>query len=294
MEATGEYSIGAVVEGAIAPSTSFCMGYPDPGASGGAYVSTLKLSLGLVAAHGLDDATAEIVAFDRAEADDAYLGQVNLIAATSFTGLNGAVWGHDLARANAIALGALAPLFSQPQAKGSPLPVFSLDPLLDATRRLFGTRTQRCFPPMPGVHVVSALKKMACHGGTWVWAALALAIAADRARDASLFVEDAGTFGDASTPPTTVDCFLRETEGRLAKAVVLCGENQGVIYRSLFLGCRKAFVPSGYVGTALACAPYITLARSAVPPGRPASALAGMSITDWERTLGLPPLTDLA
>jgi len=89
----GEYDIGAVAEGAVAPSTSFCMGYPDPGASGGAYISTLKLSLGVVEAQGLDDATAQIVAFDRAEVDDAYLGQVNLISATSFTGLR-----HDRAQ----------------------------------------------------------------------------------------------------------------------------------------------------------------------------------------------------
>jgi histidine decarboxylase len=58
-------SLPDVVNGAVGPSAGYCMGYLNPGASGYGYISTLKLSTGLVNVSGLDPGTEGIVPDDR-------------------------------------------------------------------------------------------------------------------------------------------------------------------------------------------------------------------------------------
>lgn len=56
-----DMSLKDVVDGAIGPSPKYCMGYLNPGSSGLGYISTLKLSTGLVNVAGLDPGTEGIV-----------------------------------------------------------------------------------------------------------------------------------------------------------------------------------------------------------------------------------------
>jgi hypothetical protein len=86
-----------VVDGAVGPFDDYCGGYGNPGSSGVGYVSVLKLSTGMVL-KAMDSVLEGIVSYDRAEKNDAYAGQINMIAASSFNGINGAVWGYHLAR----------------------------------------------------------------------------------------------------------------------------------------------------------------------------------------------------
>ena len=90
-------TLDEVVNGAIGPFDDYCDGYGNPGASGLGYISVLKLSTGTVVKN-LDTVLESIVSYDRAEKNDAYAGQINMLAASSFNGINGAVWGYDLAR----------------------------------------------------------------------------------------------------------------------------------------------------------------------------------------------------
>jgi len=95
---------------AISPFENYCDGYGCPGAKGNGYVSTLKVSAGTV--EKTDDLLLDgIVAYDRAEATDAYIGQINMITASSFCGIAGQVWGYDLAIADEIKSGEHNPLF---------------------------------------------------------------------------------------------------------------------------------------------------------------------------------------
>ena len=96
-------SLSDVVTGAVSPFDPYCMGYLNPGASGFGYISTLKLSTGIVSTAGLDTGTEGIVSYDRCEKNDAYIGQINMLTASSFCGVNGAVWGYHLAIADEIA-----------------------------------------------------------------------------------------------------------------------------------------------------------------------------------------------
>jgi histidine decarboxylase len=171
---------------------------------------------------------------------------------------------------------------------GVDIPVYSVEPLLDAAYRLFGSQSQRRFNPLPGAMVVCANKswtKRAPAGkSTKVWCAIALAIAQDRSRDANLFIED------ASDSHTTGEKSLDELVQNIAKSIVRCGEDQGVLYREIFVGHKSVDIDDGIVGCALTCAPYVTLAKNAIPAGKPASAILGMTISEWERELDLKPL----
>lgn len=308
-----------VVDGAVWPFGRWCMGYMNPGASGYGYLSTMKLSVDKVGVAGLDPGTEGIVSYDRCEKDDAYIGQINMLTASSFCGLNGALWGYHLARAEAIAEGSLKPMFTYPgpgdpgKLPGQdPVPVYPVAPLLDATVRLFGRMDRshqgeidrRRFPPLPGAHVICANKDASVRGPAWVWSAIAVAIARDRDRDANLFIEDAGSIpanvisdgdGAARLIPNRagVEAYLQDTLHAVAKSIVLCGQDQNVVYREIFTGAKFIYAGPQEWGCALTCAPYVLLAGDAVPEGWQAHDLLTKTITEWEEKLELPPLPPL-
>lgn len=272
-----------VVSNAIGPFPDHCMGYGNPPASGFGYVATLKLSTGQVVAD-MDEGLEGIVSYDRCEANDAYIGQINMLTASSFCGLNGVVWGYDVARADGLADGSVKPLMELERHDGAMVPVMPVEPLLDAAYRLFGRATQRRFNPLPGSMVVCANKSATSRGPTRVWCALALAIAEDRTRDANLFIEDASDTASTGAAP------LRDLERNIVLSILRCGRDQGVLYRTIFVGHKELEVGPDAVGCALTCAPYVTLAQQAVPPGRSPAVLTEMTISEWERALGLAPL----
>lgn len=276
-----------IVNGAVGGFPDKCAGYLNPGASGAGYIATLTLSVGSVKAD-MDIGLEGIVSYDRCETDDAYIGQINMLTASSFCGLNGAVWGYDIARANNLTASTLSTLRRH---DGKEIPVYSALPLLDAAYRLFGSKTTRRFNPLPGAMMICANKSWTMRappGGTKVWCAIALAIAEDRTQDANLFIED------ASDTVTTGSRSLDELVQNIAKSILRCGADQGVLYREIFVGHKSIDVGEGMVGCALTCAPYVTLPQSAIPLGKPASVLMEMTIEDWERELQLSALVPYA
>jgi histidine decarboxylase len=270
--------LSAVVDGAVGPFDRYCDGYGNPGPSGIGYVSVLTLSTGIVA-KAMDSVLEGIVSYDRAEKNDAYIGQINMLTASSFNGLNGAVWGYDLARHEGLDDGSVQPLMSQLRHDGEQIPVYPVAPLLEAGERLFGTAEDRRFPLLPGAHVVCATKEVTTTGPTSVWSAIALAIAEDREHDSSLFVEDVGQDLPASSERER-EQILQERMANIAESVVLCGADQNVKYKEIFVGFKSQWIPEGHVGCALVAAPYCVLARDAVPS--PPSELLDTSLSEWE------------
>ena len=193
------YNPAAVINDAVGPSKEFCMGYMNPAPGGSGYISTMKLSVGVVDVKNLDDITEEIVSYDRCEKNDAYIGQINMLTASSFCGLNGALWGHDLAVDDRIASGEHKPMYMQQQPDGPAIPVYNCQPLLDAAEKLYGRVGQRRFPPMPGAHVICANKDVTARGPIWVWCSIGIAMLKDRSSGACLFIEDANTYGGKDT-----------------------------------------------------------------------------------------------
>ena len=275
-----------VVRGAVGPFDLHCDGYSNPGASGVGYVSVLKLETGKVR-KDMDDVLEGIVSYDRAETLGTYVGQINMITASSFNGINGAVWGYHLAKSDSIADGSLKPLFMKKRSDGVEIPVYSVEPLLDAGRRLFGTNEKRRFPLLPGAHVICDTKSCTAKGPTSVWSAIALAIAEDRERDSNLFIEDCGDSIPAESEEAR-RAYLDRLMHNIATSIVRCGDDSNVKYKEIFVGYKTEWVPKGYVGCALVCAPYVVLAKKAIPAGGTAEGLLGMTISEWEKALGLP------
>lgn len=285
-----KYDASKVISQAVGPGKQFCMGYMTPG-GGESYISTLKLSVGVVDVKDLDGVTEEIVSYDRCEKNDAYLGQVNLMKSSLFCGQNGAIWGFDLAMHNDIAKRKEMPIYMQAQPTGSDVPVYNIRPLLETTERLFGRENERRFPVMPGAFVPSSKRKAVAFGPIWVWSVIGLAILKDRSKGACLFVEDAGTYGDDSTTEGEAIGYLEGVLRKVTNSIVLCGADQDVVYDRIYVGYKYTFVEPHQVGCALACAPSIYLAKDAVPEGMKPADLCTMTISDWEEKLKLEELT---
>lgn len=279
---------------AIGPFEDFCDGYGRPGAQGLGYVCVLKVATATV--EKSDDALLDgIVALDRAEAAQAYLGQINMETASSFCGIAGHVWGHDLAVAEPIAAGRQTPLFNIVQHDGSELPIFDGQPLLDAGQALFGTAQRRRFPPAPGAHVICANKSVTAyrprHGppdpargqAYGAWCCLALSIARDRQVAADLFMEDAGLWA-GSDSEAELGAWLAGHRRRVAQSIVACGRGQGLLFERTYLCSAHVLIPPGHLGIALAVAPYLVLARKAVPGGD-FHWLSELTLSEWERAL---------
>ncbi len=274
-----------VVNGAVGPFDSYCDGYGNPGSSGLGYISVLKLETGKVRAD-MDKVLEGIVSYDRAETLGTYVGQINMITASSFNGLNGAVWGYHIAKEESIANGSLKPLFMKKRGDGMKIPVYSVEPLLDAGKRLFGTNSVRRFPILPGAHVKCAVKSNTVKGPNSIWCAIALAIAEDREKDSNLFIEDAGDSIPAESGEAR-RAYLDRLMENIAESVVRCGDDSDVKYRAIFVGYKTQWIPEGYVGCALTCAPYVVLAKDAVPPGGTPDKLLDMTLVEWEKAVGL-------
>jgi histidine decarboxylase len=274
-----------IVNGALGPFDAYCDGYGNPGASGLGYISVLKLETGNVAME-TDNVLEGIVSYDSAESTGTYVGQINMIAASSFSGLNGAVWGYHLATADCISDGSLESLSLHRRSDGRAIPVYPVEPLLDACKRLFGTREKRRFPLLPGAHVACAVKSTTARGPASVWCAIALAIAEDPGENADLFIEDCGVSREPEDEVTRTEGLNRLIEN-IALSIIRCGDNSNVKYKEIFVGYKTEWIPEGSAGCALTCAPYIVLARNAVPARARAERLLSMSLTEWERAVGL-------
>ncbi len=295
-----QYDPKYIVNSAVGSEKDFCMGYLNPSPSGNGYITTIKLSVGLVnipqstiGGVPLDQGTAGIVSYDRCECNDAYIGAINMVTASSFSGLNGAIWGYDLAHAENLR-GVL--LYNQPWPDGSETPVYSIHPLLDTTLRLFGIDSQRRFNPLPGSMVVCANKNATNDPSSqpcgWAWSFIALSILEDRNSGSNLFIEDCG-FIEGNPPYSEVKKTMDETLHKVTECAVLCGVDQDIKYKETFIGYKLVKFGDNQVGCALACAPYVTLARNAITAGKNPSDLTDMTISEWEQSLGLEPLPQI-
>jgi len=280
---------------AIGPFKKYCDGYGCPGAEGNGYVSVLKVSTGVVGKTD-DILVDDIVAYDRAEANDAYIGQINMETASSFCGVNGQIWGYDIAVAEEIKNNTQIPLFTIKQYDGSDLPVYDAEPLLKAGIALFGTEKERRFPPAPGSHVICANKSVTTYRpkqgapdpnkneAYGVWCYIAISIAKDRESEACLFIEDAGVWTiDANM--TNLKHFLDKHRKAVVWSVAACGKDQSVVYEKTYIGYAYTIMEPGQIGTAITVAPYIVLAKDAVPESG-FNSLNTMVLSEWEKTVG--------
>lgn len=266
---------------AIAPFDNYCDGFGSPGASGCGYFLGLSLGVGksdLNLAHEGSDVLAGINAFDRAETDTAYIGQLNMSIVSSFCGLNGIIWGYDVVRPTSLfSKHPLAP--GHITYNGRKIPVFSAYPLIEATMALFGTVDKLRFPLIPGAHVPFAGKNVKSVGPKTIYSAIAIGIPLDREKNACLLMEDMGYIPNVGTTQAEFDKYKRQILKKLAKSVIEVGVNQRVEFRHIFLEMREIQVLEGEIGCSLVAAPYFTLAKNALPEN---TNLRDLRLEDWE------------
>ncbi|MET3803035.1 histidine decarboxylase [Nakamurella sp. UYEF19] len=275
-------STAEAIGGAVGPFDDYCDGFGNPGSSGATYISVVKLSTGMVAKQ-MDSVVDEIVAHDRAEKNDAYAGQVNMIPSPPFPGINSALWGYDVARHNGLDSGTIEPMSFRVQFDGSQAPILPLGPLLEAGEQLFGTESARRYPLLPGTHVHCAIKEFSAAGPTSVWAAMAVGVARDRRHHTSVFTEDVGQDPIGENPARRVGKVQRRMD-LMVDGLLKEGTETGVCFSEIFLGFKSQSIPKGYVGSALACVPCVVLARSAVP--NPVAGSATVMLSQWEAQHG--------
>lgn len=285
---------------AISPYENYCDGYGAPGAQGNGYVSVLKVSVGTV--EKTDDFLLDgIVSYDRAEINDAYVGQINMLTASSFCGIAGQVWGHDLAAHNDIIDKKIKPVLEIDQYDGSKLHVYDAKPLLEAGIELFGTEKERRFTLLPGAHTICANKGVTAYrpkedrplkeGEAYgVWCFIALSLSADRDNCADLFIEDAGLW-TKNDSAKDLKAFLEDHRKSVAWSVVSCGQDSHVLFERTYVGFAYTIMKPGEIGTSLTCAPYVSLARNAVP-STGFNSLNKISLKEWLKDRELTSLVE--
>lgn len=262
-----------LIRSAVGPHSKFCTGYSGHGS----YVTALSMAIASFPktfTHAGSDVLDSILAFDRAEAEDTYLGQINMIAASSFCGPEGLIWGYDCARTD------YEELHSGIQARDLELSgsvVRCASGLRDAARLLFGAKTTPHFPFLPGSHVLCAGRYRVFQGPTNVYTAVAIGIPKDRRRWACVFMEDVGEIAAEDAvgggERLTYDLMMK-----MARSVALVGVNQGVAYREILADCIMKGVPPGHFGCGLVLIPYFHLARDAYD-----RRLAYQGLHEWVR-----------
>jgi histidine decarboxylase len=270
-------NVAALLEKVLSPLDHYCsssgMSPANP------YITTPLISTGVTVmdcSHSGSQLLDNIVAFDRAEASYANITQTNMVTVSSFNGPNGLIWGYDLLPQEL----RLHPLANLPAEHPLHERVYDAEPLFRATQALYGTVEEKRFPILPGEHLLCAYKTMHQQGPCLIYGALAIAVPEDRTCNADLYMEDHGTLLASHDKGANLDQQTTVIENML-RSIEKISQNLGVRYEKVFIGLKCKNVQPGEVGCVITAAPYIHLARKAVPHENPAT-LMNISLSEWE------------
>lgn len=271
----------SILRGAVSPYEQYCDGYGVAGSSGNSYVLGLVLSTGkapIDLSHPGSNILDSINAYDRAEAAGPYIGQINMTMVSSFCGINGLIWGYDLAKHPRLRkeMNSLSVINRK---NGESVKIYSADPLIDATARLFGTLEHKRFPLAPGSHVPFAGRFITKNGPAVLYCAIAIGIAEDRSCYANLLMEDVGDFGLTIGGQEGASAEKRILTNA-ARSVLAIEENQKSRFKEIYVSLRRLKIGVGEVGCVLVAAPYFTLAKEALPKDH--KTLLNKGIGHWE------------
>ena len=111
-----------------------------------------------------------------------------------------------------------------------------------------------------------------------------MSIAKDRKNAACLFIEDAGLWTKNDSEQDLVK-FLDDHRKSVVWSIVACGKDQNVIYDRTYISFAHVIMQPGHIGTALTVAPYVVLAKKAIPDNK-FGKLNNMNLSQWEKTMG--------
>lgn len=264
----------------------YCAGYQNPDNQGAGYFLGVCLNVGKVPIkfrHPGSEVLDKINAFDMAEATGTYLGQINMIKVSSFCGLQGQLWGYDIAKHELLRNKKSLLIARIKNKNNKDISVYSAKPILDAMERLIGTRDEKRFPLLPGSHVPCATKQITKAGPCHLYCAIAIGIPQNRKNNACLLMEDIGELGTGTEDGEFLNEYKHNVLISVAKSVLAVGENQLISYKEIFVELVDIVVEGGSMGCALIAAPYFCMAKKAVPNNvNSIEDLKKISLREWE------------
>ncbi len=245
----------SILASALSPYEDYCVGYPGKGP----YLLGLVMSIGITKeefSHRGSMVLDSIVAYDQAEINDTYIGQINMQFVSSFCGPEGLIWGYDIVppgnkTQENLDLKEIALNF-----KG--IEVKSAKPIREATKTLFGTKDNLNFPLLPGTHVPCAGRFLVERGPIILYCAIAIGIPKNRQKYGCLLMEDVGSI---ITPHISFS--KREILKNAIKSVLKIGRAHRIPFKEVLVDFVTNKVKKGQIGCALVAAPYFLLAKKA-------------------------------
>lgn len=211
----------------------------------------------------------EINAFDIAETQGPYIGQLNMSTVSSFCGPQGLILGYDFLPSQQ--------LFSKKNIfkrfvndKGYIVEAYYIDPLIQSTKGILGTVDNPRYRIMPGAHVPFANKSFKSKGKCRLYSAVAIGISKDREKDACLLMEDCGILKTSETVVLN----------NLCESVLQVGRNQKVDYELIITGISSDTIEENEMGCALVAMPYIALASNLID--NHLDDLTKLTLEEWE------------
>ena len=222
----------------------------------------------------------EINAFDLAEATGPYMGQINMITVSSFSGPMGFIWGLDIAINDAFNERETKPILtiSDPNEDKDLISIFSADPLIISAYELFGTEQKKHFPLFPGSHVPCVNSfYYSKKADKYVFSAVGIGIPEDRTKNADLFMQ----YANGVKKNMSEDVIRSKIIKSIAESVIEVGVNQKVKYKKIYVEVEIKKVPPEKCGCAFTAIPYILLAKDSIPHQK-LEMLPDISLHEWK------------
>lgn len=248
------FSKTKIIQSALSPYEDYCIGYPGRGG----YLTALIMSIGSFRrkfSHLGSEILDSILAYDRAEVADTYLGQINMEIVSSFCGPQGLIWGYDLAKEESSKIESI--LSKSIIRKFKKIKIKNGENLRKAAKMLFGTREKTHFPFLPGTHVPCAGRFHFEKGPCYLYGVFAIGIPKNRKKAACVLMEDVGKLKNV-TPKIQEKIILNGIQG-----ILEIGKNQNVEYKEIFVDFVSKKIETNEIGCALTVMPYFHLAKKA-------------------------------
>lgn len=268
------FSKEKILQLSISPYDNYCVGYSGQGR----YITALVMGIGAFKekfSHVGSDLLDSIVAYDRAEADDAYIGQINMSIVSSFCGPEGLIWGYDVSQ-NKKAQHSI--LSTKELASFNGVKIRNGEGLREAAKMLFGTKNEKHFPFLPGSHVCCAGKYRFFRGPTFLYSAVAIGVPRDRNKSACLLMEDVGQLINTEEKKEISKRAKKKIILNIIRSVLEVGKNQKTTYEEIITDFVSGDIKAGEIGCALIAMPYFHLAKNAYDKH-----LSKKKLKDWAK-----------
>lgn len=254
------FSKNKILKSAISPYNNYCVGYPGEGN----YLTALTLGFGAFEktfSHSGSEILDGIVAFDKAEISEAYLGQINMITVSSFCGPQGLIWGYDIAKEESIPAPPFILELYKNHEEFKDIKIKNGENLRKASKALFGTVGEKHFPLLPGAHVPCACRSYIKSGPATLYGITAIGIPENRREAACVLMEDVGKIHNSEG---TTESIKEKLEVNAIKAVLKIGELQKIRYQDIFVDSIIGEAKSNEMACVLVAMPYFLLAKGAL------------------------------